>query len=115
MVAEQVLGLEPLLPQGPHQTWWGQRQTRPCDGGGVDRHVLLQGEVGLVVVVCQGGNLGGQPLDLPHKPSSTYLSKPRNDVEPDKLMNFVFAALWLNANDATEEEELTAILKRGSS
>ena len=28
------------------------------------RHVLLQGEVGLVVVVGQGGNLGGQPLDL---------------------------------------------------
>ena len=55
------------------------------------------------------------PPDRYHKPSSTNLSKPRNDVEPDKLMNFVFAALWLNANDATEEEELTAILKRGSS
>ena len=45
------------------------------------------------------------PPDRYHKPSSTNLSKPRNDVEPDKLMNFVFAALWMNANDATAEEE----------
>ena len=38
---------------------------RLSDGGRGDRHVLLQGQVGLVVVMGQRGNLGGQPLNLP--------------------------------------------------
>lgn len=45
------------------------------------------------------------PPDRYHKPRNVNLSKPRNDVEPDKLMNFEFAALWMNATDATAEEE----------
>ena len=45
------------------------------------------------------------PPDRYHKPSNVNLFKPRNDVEPDKLFSFEFAALWMNANDATAEEE----------
>jgi hypothetical protein len=45
------------------------------------------------------------PPDRYHKPSNANLFKSRNDVEPDKLFSFEFAALWMNANDATAEEE----------
>ena len=45
------------------------------------------------------------PADRYHTPTKINLSKHRNDVEPDKLLNYEFAALWLNANDATAEEE----------
>ena len=45
------------------------------------------------------------PPDRYHKPSMVNLFKPRNDVEHDKLFNFEFAAMWMNANDATAEEE----------
>ena len=45
------------------------------------------------------------PPDRYHKPSNVNLFKPRNDVEHDKLFNFEFAAMWMNANDATAEEE----------